>query len=218
MIRIVVMVEAIRMVVEVVMAEVTDLRGRMSALSVVGLDIGLAIAPQLVVLVVAAGNSPRVPGLLVLAVEIAMQSVTVMWMIDMMLGVLVRETGMTVEMLSMEAAVAMTTTGTHLLEEIVLGEIGMELQIVINHRHRAGMAGRETMTGMLPQGGAVTDTEVELVVQEDQHVMKEETTGTELLRMTVLEGEVADHLHLTINNHPRINKTFICLVDCFVVG
>lgn len=218
MIRIVVMVEAIRMVVEVVMAEVTDLRGRMSALSVVGLDIGLAIAPQLVVLVVAAGNSPRVPGLLVLAVEIAMQSVTVMWMIDMMLGVLVRETGMTVEMLSMEAAVAMTTTGTHLLEEIVLGEIGMELQIVINHRRRAGMAGRETMTGMLPQGGAVTDTEVELVVQEDQHVMKEETTGTELLRMTVLEGEVADHLHLTINNHPRINKTFICLVDCFVVG
>lgn len=218
MIRIVVMVEAIRMVVEVVMAEVTDLRGRMSALSVVGLDIGLAIAPQLVVLVVAAGNSPRVPGLLVLAVEIAMQSVTVMWMIDMMLGVLVRETGMTVEMLSMEAAVAMTTTGTHLLEEIVLGEIGMELQIVINHRRRAGMAGRETMTGMLPQGGAVTDTEVELVVQEDQHVMKEETTGTELLRMTVLEGEVADHLHLTINDHPRINKTFICLVDCFVVG
>lgn len=212
------MVEAIRMVVEVVMAEVTDLRGRMSALSVVGLDIGLAIAPQLVVLVVAAGNSPHVPGLLVLAVEIAMQSVTVMWMIDMMLGVLVRETGMTVEMLSMEAAVAMTTTGTHLLEEIVLGEIGMELQIVINHRRRAGMAGRETMTGMLPQGGAVTDTEVELVVQEDQHVMKEETTGTELLRMTVLEGEVADHLHLTINNHPRINKTFICLVDCFVVG
>lgn len=211
MIRIVVMVEATRMVVEVVMAEVTDLRGRMSALSVVGLDIGLAIAPQLVVVVVAAGSSPPVPGLvLVPAVEIAMQSVSDMWMIDMMLGVLVRETAMTIEMLSMEAAVAMITTGTHLLEEIVLGEIGMELQSVISHRRRAGMAGRETMTGMLPQGGAVTDMELELV-QEDQHVMKEETTGTELLRMTVLEGEVADHLHLTINNHPRINKTFICL-------
>lgn len=56
------------------------------------------------------------------------------------------------------------------------------------------MAGKEIMTGMLNQGGAVIGMEVVVV---DPHVMKEETTtGTELDRMTALEEEDA-HLPLT---------------------
>lgn len=189
-----VMVVVIHQVVEVVMVVVTDLWGRMSALSVAVLGIGLVIAHQLAVAEVAA-SSPPAPGLVVgLAVEIAMQIVNVMWKIDMMQGVLVIETAMTAEIASMEAAAAMQTTGTHPVEEIGLEGIGMEPQNVINHQqqqhhHQAYMSGRETMIGISAQGGAVTDMEAAVV--EDPHVMKEETTGTELVRMTVLEGEEA---------------------------
>lgn len=205
--QIMVMVEATRQVVEVVvMVEVTDLWVRTSALSVVVLDIGLVIALQLVAAeVAAAASSPPAPGLVgLVAVEIAMQIVTVTWMIDMMQGVLVIETAMTVEIASMEAAVAMLTTGTRRVE-IGLEAIGMEPQIGTHHHHHhrvVGMGGRETMIGMSAQGGAVTDTAAVEVEVEDQHVMKEEATGTEQVHMSVLEGEEAVHLPSTIEKVP----------------
>lgn len=213
-----VMVEAISQAVEVVMVVVIGLWGRMSALSVAAQDIGLVIALLLVVVVeeVAAevvASSPPAPDLVVVAVGTAMQTVSVMWTIGMMQGVLVIETAMTAEIASMRAAVAMLTTGTHRVEEIGLEVIGMELQIVIHHHHKvAVMAGRETMIGMSAQGGAVTDmaAAAAVVEVEVQHVMKEETTGTELVRMSVLEGEEAGHLPLTIENLAY----YLLIADC----
>lgn len=79
----------------------------------------------------------------------------------------------------------------------------MDSRIVTLHRLlRAGMTGRETMIGKLAQGGVVTDMAVVVVVEEAEHLraMKGETTGTELVHMTVLEGEEAGHLLLIIEN------------------
>lgn len=110
----VVTVEAIRQAAEV--AVVIDLWDRTSVSSVAGQDTGPVIARQLAaVLVVAevAVSSHPAPGLV--AVGTAMRTVNVMWMIDMMEGVLGIEIVMTVERSSMvEAVVAilMTVTGT----------------------------------------------------------------------------------------------------------
>lgn len=79
----------------------------------------------------------------------------------------------------------------------------MDSRIVTLHRLlRAGMTGRETMIGKLAQGGVVTDMAAVVVVEEAEHLraMKGETTGTELVHMTVLEGEEAGHLLLIIEN------------------
>lgn len=111
-------VEAILQAAEVVVmvAVVIDLWDRTSVSSVAGQDTGPVIARQLAaVLVVAevAVSSHPAPGLV--AVGTAMRTVNVMWMIDMMEGVLGIEIVMTVERSSMvEAVVAilMTVTGT----------------------------------------------------------------------------------------------------------
>lgn len=110
----VVTVEAIRQAAEV--AVVIDLWDRTSVSSVAGQDTGPVIARQqaavLVVAEVAVSSHPA-PGLV--AVGTAMRTVNVMWMIDMMEGVLGIEIVMTVERSSMvEAVVAilMTVTGT----------------------------------------------------------------------------------------------------------
>lgn len=82
----------------------------------------------------------------------------------------------------------------------------MDSRIVTLHRLlKAGMTGRETMIGKLAQGGVVTDmvaVAAVVVVEEAEHLraMKGETTGTELVHMTVLEGEEAGHLLLIIEN------------------
>lgn len=89
-----------------------------------------------------------------------------------------------------------------LLVGIALQAIGMEVQIVTL---RMVMAKTKIMIGMVAHAGAVIGMEVE----EDQHGMREEVTGTGRLLMTALTGQGA-HLPLTATKCSQL-----CSLDTF---
>lgn len=172
------MAEATHLVAGAVMEVGIGLLGDWTVLSVDGQ--GTLPENVLQVMVAAVEDSLRDPdSVVVVAVGIALEIVMVaiaIWMIDMMVDAMQIET--------VEDVTAIQVTGTQL--------VGIALQVIVMVAQtvtpRMDMARTRDMTGMEAQEEAVTG-----MGAGGLHVMKEEATGTGLVRM-IAPAEDAHHL------------------------